>query len=254
MDDVRVGRFIRACRIRLGWRQLDLAARAGVSQQEVSLLERGHLEGVPIRTLRIVLRALDASVELDVRWRGGAIDRLLDERHASLEASTLRWVPAGDWDSAPEVSYSVYGERGAIDVLAWRRDARAAIVFEVKSQLTSIEATLRKHDEKGRLAPRLVRDRVGWTPGAVARVLVLPDTRTSRRHLDRAAPVLDSAYPMRARELRMWVRSPVGSVGAVLLLTDTSGRGARRPTEAAGSAVHAQRRRENPSATNRAGR
>jgi transcriptional regulator with XRE-family HTH domain len=254
VDDVKVGRFVRGCRLRLGWRQVDLAGRAGVSQQEVSLLERGHLDGVPMRTLRIVLRALDASVELDVRWRGGAIDRLLDDWHASLEALTLRWVPGGDWESAAEVTYAVYGERGSIDVLAWRRDVAAAIVFEVKTQLTSVEATLRKHDEKARLAPRLVRDRVGWTPRMVARVLVLPDTRTARRHLARAAPVLDPTYPLRARELRAWLRSPTGSVGGVLLLTDTSGRGTSRGVGRASVVTRARRPDADPARTTRAGR
>jgi transcriptional regulator with XRE-family HTH domain len=61
VDDVRAGRLIRALRLRLGWRQADLGVRAGVSQQEVSVLERGHIETVPLRTLRAVLRALEGS-------------------------------------------------------------------------------------------------------------------------------------------------------------------------------------------------
>lgn len=228
MHDVKVGRFLRSCRLRLGWRQVDLAAKAGVSQQEISLLERGHLDGAPMRTIRTVVRALDASVELDVRWRGGAIDRLLDERHAALEAATMVLIAPLSWAAAPEVSYSEYGERGAVDVLAWRMDAAAALVVEVKSELASVEATLRKHDEKVRLAPRLVRQRAGWTPRIVGRILVLPESRTARRHLERAGPMLDANYPLRSRELRAWLRAPVGSVGGVLLLTDTTGRSASR--------------------------
>ena len=254
MDDVKVGRFLRGCRLRLGWRQADLGARAGVSQQEISLLERGHLDACPLRTLRIVLRALDASVELDVRWRGGAIDRLLDEQHASLEGLALRWLPPDAWTSAAEVTYSVYGERGSIDVLAWNRGHATAIVMEVKSQLTSVEATLRKHDEKARLAPGLVRERAGWTPRSVARILVLPDTRTSRRHLARAAAVLDAAYPLRTRELRGWIARPVGAAGGVLLLPVTNARGVRRAFGTAATSRHARQVEREASPTNKAGK
>lgn len=254
MDDIRVGRLIRSLRRRLGWRQSDLAVRADLSQQEISLLERGHLQGVPLRTLRAALRALDASVAYDVRWRAGAIDRLLDERHARLQALVMRWVPAPEWQSAAEVTYSVYGERGSIDVLAWRQDAAAAVVFEVKSELTSVEATLRKHDEKTRLAPRLVRDRVGWTPRSLGRVLVLPESRTARRHLARAAAVLDATYPLRSHGLRAWVRTPIGSVGGVLILTDTNDRSPRRGSSGVAQGTHAEDRRVVSSSTSSAGR
>ena len=208
---------------------MDLAGQVGVSQQEVSLLERGHLDGVPLRTLRAVLRALEASVELDIRWRGGAIDRLLDERHAALVAGACRVLAESSWQVVAEATYSVYGERGSVDVLAWRRELASAAVVEVKTELASVEATLRKHDEKVRLASRLIRDREGWTPRVVGRVLVLPEGRTARRQLERAGVVLASAYPLRALELRTWLRAPRASVGGVLLLADTSDRGARQP-------------------------
>jgi len=226
MDDVRVGRFVRMARLRLGGRQLDLAERAGVSQQQISLIERGHLEGVPLRTLRQVLRAVDASADLDVRWRGGAIDRLLDERHAALVGASVETLRADGWETRVEVTYSSYGERGSIDALGWRPAEAALVVEEAKSDLASVEQTLRKHDEKVRLAPAIVREREGWVPRAVGRLLVLPDTRTSRRRLERAGAALRSAYPLGQREVRAWLRRPVGPMGGVLLLPDTSGRGA----------------------------
>jgi len=228
VNDVRVGRFIRACRDRLGWRQADLAARAGVSQQEISLLERGHLDAVPLRTLRAVLRALDASVELDVRWRGGAIDRLLDDRHAGLGASTVETLAADDWATRVEVSYSVYGERGSIDVLGWHSGEAALVVAEIKSELTSAEQTQRKHDEKVRLAPRIARERDGWEARIVGRLLVMPEDSTSRRRLARARPLLATTYPLAQREVRAWLRRPVGAMGGVLLLPDTTPRSARQ--------------------------
>jgi transcriptional regulator with XRE-family HTH domain len=228
VDDVRVGRFVRIARLRLGWRQFDLAARAGVSQQEISLIERGHLEGVPLRTLRRVLRALDASGDLDVRWRGGAIDRLIDDRHATLVGAAVEALRADGWETRVEVTYSSYGERGSIDVLGWRAAEAALVVEEVKSDLTSAEQTQRKHDEKVRLAPGVVREREGWRPQLVGRVLVLPESRTARRRVERAGATLRSTYPLGQREVRAWLRRPVGPMDGIVFLPVTSGRGTGR--------------------------
>jgi hypothetical protein len=57
------------------------------------------------------------------------------------------------------VSYSVYGERGSIDLLAWHPAIRTLLVIEVKTEVSSVEAMLRKHDEKVRLAPRVAAER-----------------------------------------------------------------------------------------------
>jgi Holliday junction resolvase-like predicted endonuclease len=73
----------------------------------------------------------------------------------------------------------VYGERGSIDLLAWHEATRTLLVVEVKTEVASIEATLRKHDEKVRLARRVAADRFGWQATVTSRLLVLP--RTSPR-------------------------------------------------------------------------
>lgn len=156
MDDVRAGRLLRALRRRVRLTQKQLGERVGVSQQLISLLERGHCDAVQIRTVRLVFRGLDASVDLDIRWRGGAIDRLLDERHAALVRATVDLLAADGWEVLPEVTYSHFGERGSIDLVAWHVASTTLLIVEVKTELTSLEATLRKHDEKIRLAPEVV--------------------------------------------------------------------------------------------------
>jgi hypothetical protein len=40
------------------------------------------------------------------------------------------------------VTFSIYGERGSIDLLAWHSETRTLLVVELKSELTSIEETL----------------------------------------------------------------------------------------------------------------
>jgi transcriptional regulator with XRE-family HTH domain len=84
MDDVRLGRRFRALRHRLGWRQADAGSRAGLSQDVVSLVERGRIEDVSVRALRRHAQALGAELRMELWFRGGELDRLMDEGHASL--------------------------------------------------------------------------------------------------------------------------------------------------------------------------
>jgi len=228
MDQIRVGNVVRALRQRLGWRQLDLAARAGVSRSLISLVECGHLDGIPLRTIRRILHVLGASVDLDVRWRGGALERVLDERHAALVAATSDLVTRADWVAMPEVTYARYGERGSIDLLAWHAGTRTLLVIEVKTELASIEATLRKLDEKARLAPIVGRDRCGWTGTTVGRVVVLPASSTPRRQVDRHGRILDLALPERGPGIRGWLHRPDGPIAGILFVSYARGGGTRQ--------------------------
>jgi transcriptional regulator with XRE-family HTH domain len=227
MDDHRLGRAIRALRHRLSWRQVDLGNRAGVSQDLVSLVERGRLDAMPLRTIRAVAAALDATVLVTIRWRGGDLDRLIDEGHAAIVGQVIAWFASIGWDLQPEVTFSVYGERGSIDVLAWHAPSRTLLVIEVKTALTSVEETLRRHDVKARLAPNIAAERFGWRAKTVARLLVLPDTSTARRHVGRHDLVLGRAYPVRGDQLRAQLRSGALTAAGLLFV---SGQTARRLT------------------------
>jgi transcriptional regulator with XRE-family HTH domain len=203
--------------------QTELGARAGVSQQTISLIERGHGSKLAGDTLRRVFAALDARWEPIVTWRGGTLDRLLDEAHAALVGEIVRRLQTARWDVAVETTYSEFGERGSIDVFAARRDRRALIVVEVKSDLTVIEATIRKVDEKERIVRRsLGRERFGFSPGIVGRILVLPATDTARRRVRRASAVLDVAFPARGSEIRRWLADPRGDLSGILFVADTN--------------------------------
>jgi transcriptional regulator with XRE-family HTH domain len=92
MDDLRFGAAIRAARVRRGWRQVDLAIRAGVSDSLVSRIERGHLEGIQLSTLRAVAAALEVRVELLSRSRSADLDRLMNARHTALTEAMKGWL------------------------------------------------------------------------------------------------------------------------------------------------------------------
>jgi transcriptional regulator with XRE-family HTH domain len=226
MQAIRFGRILRALRRRRGWRQLDLAARARCSQQSISRLERGDLVGASLGTIQRVLAALEADVDLAIRWRGGTIDRLVDAGHARLVDAVTRRLARLGFDVRPEVSYAEFGERGSIDILAIDVRARILIVVEVKTELTSMEATLRKHDEKVRLAPTIVRRRLGLAgPWRVVPILVLPESGASRRRVTGHAAVLDPRYPLRGRDLaaRLAARQVTDGDGGLFFLPLTHG-------------------------------
>jgi transcriptional regulator with XRE-family HTH domain len=236
MNDPRFGAALRALRRRRGWRQRDVGSTVGVSQQFISKLECGRLGDVSMDELRNVASALDATIAVDLRWHGGGLDRLLDERHATLIGSTAALLTELDWEPDVEATYAHYGERGSIDILAWHRVMRTLLVVEIKTELVSIEATLRKLDEKVRLAPGIAFDRWGSRPAAVARLLVLPSSTTHRRQVVRHAAVLDVALPLRFDEIRAWLRRPVGPVNGLLFVASTT-RGSTRHADATGRRV-----------------
>ena len=112
VDDIAIGRTIRALRQRRGWRQSDLAAKAGCSQSLVAQLELGHIDASTLRTVRAVLDALDVRTELLLRGRIADLERLADAAHADLIAGGARRLQRLEWSVALEVTYSEYGERG----------------------------------------------------------------------------------------------------------------------------------------------
>jgi transcriptional regulator with XRE-family HTH domain len=225
MDDVRIGRILRSLRRRRGWTQSELGARTGLSQQAISLIERGYGSTLSGRTLRRVFAGLDARWEPVVSWRGGALDRLLDEDHSRLVAATSQRLRERGWAVEVEVTYSSYGERGSIDILAAQASCRAVLSVEVKSELTSVEATLRKIDEKDRLVRgSICRERFGFEPTVVGRLLVLPATDTSRRRVRASGVVLGAALPARGAPVRRWVASPRGGLSGLWFVADTNPR------------------------------
>ena len=114
MDDLRLGAVCRALRRRLGWRQSDLAERVGVSQDQVSRIERGILAGMPYQTIRNVFAALGARFDGGVSWRGGELDRLLDERHAVLVGQAAAIYRAHGWEAVADQVKSEEARKGAL--------------------------------------------------------------------------------------------------------------------------------------------
>lgn len=226
MDDRRIGQVLRALRRRRGWRQADVAERAGVSQQTVSVIELGRLDEVDLATLRRVAAALDAGIDLAPQWRGPELPRLLDADHAALVDAALTTLRVAGWETLTEWTFSHYGERGAVDALGWRGAERALLVIEVKSRIVDVGALIAGVDRKVRLATRLLPDERSWRPRVVGAVVVLPGDATAYAVVRRHGAVFESAFPARTVAVRRWIRHPDHALRGIWFLAPTSAAGA----------------------------
>jgi transcriptional regulator with XRE-family HTH domain len=231
VDDLRVGAVVRAVRIKRGLRQSEVAAAAGVSDATVSLIELGRLEGVTVRAVRRVAASVGVSLPFVPRWRGPELARLLDEDHARMVAALTALLASRGWVVKPEYTFSVFGERGSIDILGWHPISRALLVIEVKTDLPDLQDLLSTIDRKGRLARSLARD-LGWMPEWVGQVLVVPDETWARNVVSAYRPLFDAALPARTLEVRRWIRrtesTPGDLRGIWFLNSSTSGRSRKR--------------------------
>ncbi|HEY4634903.1 MAG TPA: hypothetical protein VIH00_13385, partial [Candidatus Limnocylindrales bacterium] len=195
-------------------------------------IERGEIAGMPLEVLVRVAAVLGARLDVSLRWNGEALDRLLDEDHATIVDALVGLYRAAGWEVAVEASFAIAGERGSIDVLAYQPSLRLVAVNEVKSVVPDAQATIHTHDRKSRLALAIAAQR-GWDADRVARFLVIGESRTSRRRVEAHASLFGAAYPVRGRAAVAWIRSPTREpVSGLFFLSPAHGVG--RKTVVAG--------------------
>ena len=162
--------------------------------------------------------ALDVRLDVTLRWHGGDLGRLLNARHAAMHEAVARSFAArAGWTAEPEVSFSVYGERGVIDVLAWHAQTRTLLVIELKTELVDVNDLMGTMDRRRRLAMVVARDR-HWDARTIATWVVLADSRTNRRALAAHEAVLRSKFPADGRRVRGWLNCPAGPIDALSFL------------------------------------
>jgi transcriptional regulator with XRE-family HTH domain len=248
MDAQRLGSVFRAVRIRKRWRQADVAGAARVSISTVSRIERGNFERVSVGMLLRIASAIDVRVDWMPRWRGGELDRMLNAGHAAMHEAAAVELAGTAWLTAAEATFAIYGERGAIDLLAYHPPTGALLVIELKTDLVDVQGLIGAVDRYRRLGPIVARER-GWTVTSVSCWVLLRNTPSNHRRLATHANVLRNAFPVDGRGMRGWLRRPVGTVEALSFLSDSHAR------TLSGTISGVQRvRRRNPSVTVRADR
>lgn len=202
-----VPRAVQVLRHRFGWTQTTLGQRAAVSRQIVSRTERADFGGITIASLDRVATALGATLYVGLRWRGEQLDRLIDARHAAIQQSVASWLTDLGWQVRIEVSFSRYGDRGRVDIVAFHASQRILVIVEIKSGLGDLQETLGRLDVKTRLGTVIASD-LGWTEvTAVVPALVVGDSRAARHAIaDHSA--MFARFAVRGRRAVAWLRRP----------------------------------------------
>lgn len=227
MNAERLGRLARMLRVRQRLTQAALAARSGVSRRAVSVLERGQAHELKLGTVEAIITALGGRMDLRLLWNGPELDRLLDEGHAALGAAVKRRLERWGWLVKVEVSYSHWGERGRIDLLAFHPATRILLVIELKTMLVDVQALLGSLDAKARLG-RAVAERFGWDVDHVVPAIVFLDDQGTRAHVRKIAPLFDR-YSLRGRAAISWCRRPGSPPSGLLWFAGGSTPPRRRP-------------------------
>jgi hypothetical protein len=114
-----------------------------------------------LETIERVAAAVEVRVDLLGRWRGGDAARLLNRRHSLLADSFAAFLGRRDgWLVEPEVSFSIYGERGFIDQLGWHAATGHLLVVELKTEFADINAIRALSPESCQMFTRRNRGRI----------------------------------------------------------------------------------------------
>ena len=182
-----------------------------------------------LRIVRDVAAAVGIPLELWPRLPAAEVSRLLDEGHAAIVERVLRVLAGSGWEATAEYTFSHYGERGSVDILAWHAATRTLLIIEIKTQLMDIQDVLSTLDRKVRLVPQLVAAGRGWRPSAIAKLLVVEESAVARRVVRSHAATFHAALPERSRRARSWLAAPSGPFAGIWFLSPTNGsRGNRR--------------------------
>ena len=100
------------------------------------------------------------------------------------------------------------------------RDAPTRHRGQERARVDRGDAPQARRDDEARRG--IARERFGWRPESVARMLVLPSTSTERRRVARHEAALGAAFPLRYDDLRAWLRRPVGAMSRILFVADST--------------------------------
>lgn len=160
-----------------------------------------------MRNLMRHAEALD--LRLDLVVRGDTAPGLRDDEHAAVVDHIKRRLERNGWNVIAEASFSEYGERGRVDLLAWHPETGMLVIVEVKTVLIDVQDLLGALDIKERLAGKIAAQR-GWRPRDVSVMLVVTDTDASRGQVARL-PALFASFTTRGAQVAAWIGNPLHS-------------------------------------------
>jgi transcriptional regulator with XRE-family HTH domain len=224
---IEVGRVIREARRLIGWSQRELAARAGVSQAAIWRLETGQPGRVDLTLVEGVMDALGlrATIGIDGRHLDDR-RRQRDGVHAVVNGFTARRLARLGWATATEVQIGDQHPRGWIDLLAFRREDRALVVEEVKTEIPDMGGLQRSLSFYAREA-RTVAAGLGWPALSVTVLVVGLDSDALARRLADNRAIVEQAFPGSVPAMATWLADPGAPApgGWTLAVVDPTVRG-----------------------------
>ena len=179
------------------------------------LIEAGRLDDVRFGDIRRYAKALGARFDGSVLWQGADLDRMLNRGHARLHEAMAAWLASlAGWVVLPEVSFSLRGERGVIDIIAWHAATRTLLIIELKTRIVDINDLMATMDVRRRLAGRIAGER-GWEPTSIGMWVAVAPGRTNARALAEHVTVLRAKFPADGRAMRRWLANPIAGIDAL---------------------------------------
>ncbi len=200
MVAARLGTALREARAIAGLKQAEVAARAGVSQSEISRLEHGEGQTASIETWACVAAAVGEQFVGFLELAPGASPPR-DIEHLRRQSALIEMAAAGGWRALPEFAIDPGATRSrSIDVALIRPSAREAIAVEVWDWFDDVGASLRGLDAKvTALVRRLPADSAVDSPGdgnswRVEGLFVVRDTRRNRAIVAELRPLFAARF------------------------------------------------------------
>ena len=189
------GADVERLRLDAGLPRARLAAEAGVDDSYLRRVEQGTVSP-SIETYARLAAALGADLAVRLypntgpavrdRHQAGILEALLASKHAR-------------WHAYPEVAVR-RPSRGWIDLVLHDARERTIVATEIQSELRRLEQLVRWSGEKAASLPSWD----GWAhlgePPTVSRLLIVRQTRTTRRIADQLRRQLVAAYPADPRD------------------------------------------------------
>jgi transcriptional regulator with XRE-family HTH domain len=177
MYAVAMGRVLRMLRLRRDWRQSDVAEKAGISSSAVGRHESGVIGS--LRSLEQHAAVFGLRVDVRVLGRAGSLMRLGDEEHARIAETVAAWFREHRFVTETEASFSEWGERGRIDLLAFDPLSGTLVIVEAKTQLLDLQDLFGSLNVKERLAATIA-ERRGWKVDRCVTLLAVAQTAANR--------------------------------------------------------------------------
>lgn len=144
----RLGVGVREARLRRGRLQREVAAGAGISQNWLSMMERGHGAGASLETWASVAAAVDEQLVAYLERAPGATAPR-DHAHLRGQELVIRTARSGDWRPMPEAPLDPFPQHSrSVDVLLTRTVHNEIAVVEIWDWFDDVGAALRSFDGK----------------------------------------------------------------------------------------------------------